>query len=864
MNHKDEENVYHDNLNIELRVGVLNPQSRPPFNDSATTSTCRVKNYNQKSKQDHNKDNQDFAIDISEMEGPNKSISDSQSAKLSSSQMEVVSFPPTPNSILTVQAGPGSGKTFTMANRVAYMISHYNLEPHDILILSMTNRAVHSLRQTLDAIVGPEVAGNIELRTFHSFCASVVDQYEHIYFPNNARKQLIDDVSWSSFSNIFSGKTISLSGKKVEGTITASTLEKILHGIKSGEFTTEQASNKFKVSKDYIHELLVYLEQNGMMRFQDFVADAISIMDSSISSSDEESWIPQLANYKVVIVDEIQDMHHSLLSVIKKVTSYPTYDQKAKHLTLAGDPNQCIYEFLGSSPDLLENIEKEFPTFDVNHYYMRETYRLTPEILDAVTAFSIRHHGLKDVSLTSVKPESFKPVAFSRRSASEECDFMVGEITRLIFESGGLLRPSDFLILTRTNKEIQAIEDQLRDSYGMKSNKFSQNATWASSKVHVLLDILNVLKKGPGSDFALLCVLLRLDKRPGGRLRLSKLFNIYDQWRIRNSLTSNSNLEDFVRSDLEQSNKTSKGVVQSKIFSIYKLGDNRTTLDLLSTFLSSVREMRQNLAVHQTPMAILESLLNIMEKSTLLEYLNSPETSGTGKAQKLSIEEQIEAHRIRLESSLSTFYNSLRSSYTRYVDTNSFNETFLEFFLKTYNDHVTILNEDMINLSTIHMAKGLEFPVVFVPGNSSAFGTSQNWSSLFTDGIVAQDSKARLFYVACTRAKSLLYIGTPEEDTSTCRDFFRLLTTKLPTLATKINSRGSLLDNLGVDLKRTVPNRRKIEQGRSFYAEIPLRNHATDISLRATRNLHISHCRTTVQNNVRRSMITWGRYILHI
>ncbi|KAK6453628.1 ATP-dependent DNA helicase HMI1 mitochondrial precursor [Scheffersomyces xylosifermentans] len=788
---------------------------------------------------------------------PSSSLSSLPSySLLSPSQREVAEFPPSPQSILAVRAGPGSGKTFTMVNRIATLMSKYALEPEEILVLSMTNRAVNSLRGSLDFIINNnEISSKLELRTFHSFCASLVDQYGHLYFQSSVKRRLMDDLSWRSFSNIFSAKTISIAGKKVEGSLTASSLERILQGIKSGEFSLKQASDKFKVNKDYLNELLLYLEQNGMMRYQDFIADAISIMDSSsLDKQDETSWIPQLAKYKVIIIDEIQDMHYSLLKVIKKVANYPTYGQSGKHLTFAGDPNQCIYEFLGSSPELLQKLSKDFPNYETNHYNLQETFRLTPQILEAATEIAVKRQGLQSIPLQSVKPDWLKPTAYTKDSPVEEYDYIISEITRLILESGGLLKPADFIILARTNKETQAIEEHMRDLYGLKANKFSSSATWASSRVHVLLDIVNVINQGPGSDFGLLCSILKIDKKPGAKLRVSKLFTLYDQWRSTGNSgpCQGSNLEEFITSEIQKLKvkSTDKKATnsQSKLASIYKSPDHKDTLHSITVFLNSIRDERVNLKSNDTPKSIISSLYEIMSKSDLLEYLNTPDIK-RGHSPKVGSVTPTDEQRQRLDRNIAAFYLSLKNSYSQFIDYDIQDNSFLEYFLKTYNDDIAVSNPELINISTIHMAKGLEFPVVFLPGSPSSFGSSSYWASLLSDEkSIPEPSKGRLFYVACTRAKNLLYIGIPGHFDDLPSSVSDLLTNKVPTMSSRINERGSLLENLSFDLNRPIPSRAKIKEGSSLLKSLNIdqsNRTATGSSITIARKYHtVSTCST--------------------
>lgn len=720
------------------------------------------------------------------------------------SQKNIIEYPCNGNEILAVKAGPGSGKTLTLANRIAYLMSEHGLDRDEILVLSMTNRAVNSLRQTLAGTP----AADVNIFTFHSFCAALVDESSP-----GGRKRLMDDLSWRNFSNIFLGKSIEVAGTSLKGNMTASLLEKVLHSIKSGESTVEDVSKQHNISKEYINALLLYLEKNGIMRYQDFISDALALMETN-------KHIPRLLAYRAVIVDEFQDMHYLLLQVIKKIVSYK---DDHLHLTLAGDPHQSIYEFLGSRPELINTLDKEFPSAKITYLHIKESFRLTPEILDVAKEFALRKNQLLlpgDNELVSTKPSGHKPILYQRSSLAEEHDFIAMEITRLILELGGLLRPADFLILVRTNKELDEIQQHFTERYGLACNKFSLQVPWINSKVHVLLDLLNVLNNETGADFGLLCVVMLLDKKYGSRLRVSKLFSQCEKWRLQSGLGDVS-LEAFLRNQFEVDKK------QSVLQNIYK--NSPETLERLKVTIEGFERERTRLSLDLTPFTVLQSLLNLATDLGITAYLNATKT---GKKQV-----DQDTSRKQLEQNLTALCNSLEFAYDRYNQQETVDEPFLSYFLRVYNDNTDITNKDMINLSTVHTAKGLEFPVVFIPGCTSFFGSRPYWSSLLSDTAKPEPSKGRLFYVASTRAKNLLYMGT---DTKVAGPVSRYFDWGVPDLAAK-----NLLHSLACDMKRPVPSPVAVEKGRSVFRTIGQTNHSP------IRNIHTSALRL-IQRNLRR------------
>lgn len=719
----------------------------------------------------------------------------SDCVKFSESQWAIINYGADFNELLAVKAGPGSGKTLTIARRIGRLLED-GMKPEDILVLSMTNRAVSSLKNQLADLIDNDQIDNLHMSTFHSFCGSLIDNYGALIDPNYSKKTLIDDQSWRNFSDIFLAKSISLHGTNVKGRLTPPKLEKLLHGIKTGEFSIENAASEFKVSLDYIRELMNYLESHGMIRYLDLITDALQMMETTSKMPDKNSWIPQVARYKAVFVDEFQDMHYLLLKIVKAVINYPTYDRKPneiKHLTISGDPNQCIYGFLGSLPGLMDNLNQEFPGMIISQLSIKESFRLTPEILKVATEVALKSNNLKvEDFVYSTKLPTYKPIIYSKDSSSQEYSFIVQEIARLIFELEGLLKPCDFIVLSRTNQEVDDICTYL-ESCGFKSNVFSLTNPWIKSKVHVFLDILNVINQGPGSDFSLLCVIKQLDPQKGSRFRLSKLFTASENWGL--SMEGKSPmLESYI---------VNRG---NELNNIYK--SHQEALNSILLFLENIKLERESLALNLDPRLIMESLYRIIKKTQIMSYLNRSET----KRSEIGLSQQIKEHKLQLEEKLNQFFSSLMSSYDRFNETES--QSFLDYFLSTYNEDNPILETNLVNISTVHTAKGLEFPVVFISGCKASFGSTPYWSTIFSE-VPADEEKSRLFYVAVTRASHLLYVGTNSKFFHHSKDILSNFTWDLPKLQQSINSNGSLIDNIAINLGRQV-NFSKIRTGRTI------------------------------------------------
>lgn len=698
-------------------------------------------------------------------------------------QNKVISFAADEDSILVVNAGPGSGKTSTLVRRIANLASQF--DPKEILVLSMANRSVNSIRDSLQDLFKDDKNSYPDVFTFHSFCSLLLD--ENSTFLSN--RVLVDDFSWRSFSKIF--LTRPGVDHKAES-ITPSKLEQILQAVKSGASIEDQAK-KYNVSSEYIGLVLDYLKANKMIRYNDLIVSALEMLNLTRN-------IARLTNYKIVIVDEFQDMYPQLLSLVKQVVAYPTAGRLVsakKHLTIAGDPNQTIYEFLGSDPKLLHDIGT-YLNMNVTELSLGESFRCTPEVLQVASKVGLSSAGLlTSNSIRSLKPPGIKPVLLLHKSSREEHDFIASEITRLICVLGGLLVPSDFAILTRANRELDEISHTLLQNYGYSCNRFSLSSSWIKSRVHLLLDLLSLLNGGMGLNFALLCLLPRLDRRAGNSRRVSKLFHMSNSW---NSEVSGGRLEDYLRQELGNLGEKSRG--KFSILNVYKGPENRAFLEATKKLLDWADKTRE-MAAELTPLLILKSLLTITSDLDLLDYLNKPESTPRSPGADADLRTQTE-----LENNLAGFYKSLCACHKSFMADMDTSTLFLEYFLRNYNDEPPILDRNMINISTVHTAKGLEFPVVFIAGVKDAHASF--WSSLLNNEGRHDEEKARLFYVACTRARSLLYMSTLKPVAPEIRSYFR---TDLPSSSEVINC-------IAREGYRQPPTAEKLKQGIKLYKDI--------------------------------------------
>lgn len=584
--------------------------------------------------------------------------------ELTPTQLDIVNHNYDPQTVLSIQAGPGTGKTFALIKRIQKLIAD-GVPPQSIVVLSLTNRTVNSLRSALSEYIGGDT-GDVVIKTFHSFAFDLIESNLQEYFPEKGRQMLLDDISFQNYRTLF------MTGNSVKQLH----LEKALLEVREGKDVANVAE-KYGISQSDLHETIKFLNDNGMIRYLDFIRDAIELLDVSKGEI--------VKDIRVLIIDEFQDMQPQLVTFIEKLV-----EGGDKHITLAGDSNQCIYEFLGSSPDITQKFVSSLG-WETEEICLNESFRLTPENLH------ISNMVIDQNKLVSKKEPSAEPTVYSLVSKYDEYNYIGSEIARLICQLGGLLKFSDFMILASQNREVDSISEFMTNHFGFNVNKYSLNSEWVNSNTHMLIDILSILNKGRGSDLALLCTLMKL-----GSLK-QLIRELYLGYR----LSQSTSLEDYLKSESASCKFNSKPRIKFK-----------RQIDLL---LNVIEEERKNLG---DAVSIMSSLARIVRETDIITYLNKP--SRGHKDQE---------NEIKLVNNLTSFYESLSLSYKKTPS--------LDYFLNNYPEDEPVLEERSINVSTVHKAKGLEFPVVFVTNFPGYFGSANE----------------RLLYVALTRAKNLLYTG---------------------------------------------------------------------------------------------------------
>lgn len=707
-----------------------------------------------------------------------------------------INYPWNHDEVLRITAGPGAGKTLTLAARAAHMID-LGVEPSEILMLLMANRSVDALRNTLARLVGPETAAAVDIATFHSFCASLLDQNLE------AKRTLLDEMAWKALATLFLRPGLLLNGIKLRGKVSPTALNKALRAVTECGENVAAVAAQLGINAEYLSELAAAIEKAGLVRYNDLVVEALSMVGALVGAP-----IARLLALRAVFVDEFQDMHPLLLRVVRAVAEYGADRHQAggglRHVTIAGDPRQSIYEFLGAAPDAMARVGETLQRHCVRDVHLAESFRCTQAILDAALAVCpapTLSTGAPPPPILSNRSaaHSFLPVVMLLASRGAELYAMAAEIARILCVTGGLLRPSDIAVLCRTNADADEAQRVLDSQFGLKLVKISSANVWVRSNLRVYRDIASVVTGESDAPFSILQILQIMLPSLPSRRRIVQVFN------LALGRVSDGNatfLEDYLYEQLETVSQGKPSDLQK----IYRSAQGE--LQTIANFINLVqleREIFLSAGSNYSPQQLLEMCARMAQLPQIHAHVF--DTSVSPDAGR-------------------SFDASVHHSHDLYLRTDR-SESFLKFYLKSFDAEIDTQRIDKVQVSTIHAAKGLEFPVVFVPGVGHHH-TLWNLTGKRPDHVL---------YVAMTRARDLLYVGSIllEARAAVASQRFQMLGSDMMirksvrnlephTTASASNSGPSAIHTfvlqLAQNLGRLVPPESKIASGVNYWSNL--------------------------------------------
>lgn len=616
---------------------------------------------------------------------------------LNENQYEAVT---TLNGPLMVLAGAGSGKTRVLTMRIAHLITN-GVNPFNILALTFTNKAAREMKDRIAKVVGISDAKSIWMGTFHSVFARILRiEAHHLGFPSNFTIYDTQD-SLNVLKKVIKEMNIDpdfYKPKKVQSRI--STYKNNLITVRAYFNNSELMEADAQANMKHIGEIYKrYVEacfRNGAMDFDDLL-----LRTNELLTRFPEVLAKYQDRFRYILVDEYQDTNHSQYLIIKALAS------KFENLCVVGDDAQSIYSFRGANIQNILNFKKDYP--DAITVSLEQNYRSTQNIVGAANAIISKNIEQFPKNVFSDNEVGDKIKIYRALSDADEANFVATNIWNL--HNQEQRQYGDFAILYRTNSQTRALEDALRKK-NIPYRVYGGLSFYQRKEVKDLIAYLRLLVNENDNE-----ALLRIINYPGrgiGETTQNKLIVFAD--------SINQPLSQVL-------NKLSHYAPQLKI--------NNTTLNKLGDFWSMIQAFRVMLKTENAYTVAME----VAKRSGLIKILKEDQTpEGISRVENIQeimnsmqgfIDEQLQLE--DGDASLSNFLENIA--------------------LSTDQDKKEDDDEDKVSLMTIHLSKGLEFPVVHLVGLEENLFPS----ILSTSTREELEEERRLFYVALTRAEKQAY-----------------------------------------------------------------------------------------------------------
>ncbi|AXI08201.1 DNA helicase PcrA [Oceanobacillus sp. 143] len=591
---------------------------------------------------------------------------------------------------LLIMAGAGSGKTRVLTHRIAYLMREKEVSPRNILAITFTNKAAREMRERVKKLVGPE-GDNMWVSTFHSMCVRILRRDIDRIGINRNFTILDSGDQLSVVKQVL--KNLNIDPKKFDPRAMLGQISSAKNELITPEEYSKNAGNFYDRQISQIYEAYQkILNKNQSLDFDDLIMQTIHLFKR----------IPEVLEYyqrrfQYIHVDEYQDTNHAQYFLVKQLAS------RYQNLCVVGDSDQSIYRWRGADIANILSFEKDYPA--AKTVFLEQNYRSTKSILSAANKVITNNAGRKPKNLWTENPDGKKLNYFQGMTEQEEALFVTEKIQELTRNEG--YSPGDVAILYRTNAQSRAIEAAF-----MKSNIGYQmvggHKFYDRKEIKDLTSYLRLITN-PDDDISFVRV-VNEPKRGIGKTSIERL----QAYAADNDLS------------LYQA-------VQEVDFS----GVSARAANALAEFGNLIKTLSQQ----QEFLTATEMVEAVLER--------------TGYEEMLKNEQTIESQS-RLEN-LEEFMTVTQD----FEKTSEEDKTLVAFLtdLALIADIDRVDEEDpengeKITLMTLHAAKGLEFPVVFLIGmEENVFPHSR---SIMDEEEMAEER--RLAYVGITRAEKELYL----------------------------------------------------------------------------------------------------------
>jgi DNA helicase-2/ATP-dependent DNA helicase PcrA len=352
-------------------------------------------------------------------------------------------------SALLIVAGAGSGKTRVLSHRIAYLIATGRAHHGEILAITFTNKAAAEMRERVEVLVGGR-AKTMWVSTFHSSCVRILRR-EAKNAGRNSNFSIYDSADSLRLITLVA-KNLDLDPKRFAPKAIQHKISALKNELIDADSYSSSANHNDPFEQAVAEVFTGYtqrLRQANAMDFDDLIAETVYMFRAFPALADSYR-----RRFRHVLVDEYQDTNHAQYALVREIVGE---GPGAAELTVVGDSDQSIYAFRGADIRNIVEFEKDYP--DARTIKLEQNYRSTQTILSAANSVISRNPNRPEKRLWTAEGDGEKIVGYVGENEHDEAQFIAKEIDRL--QDEGDLRPGDVAIFYRTNAQSRSIEDVL-------------------------------------------------------------------------------------------------------------------------------------------------------------------------------------------------------------------------------------------------------------------------------------------------------------------------------------------------------------------------------------------------------------------
>ncbi|OQP23726.1 MULTISPECIES: DNA helicase PcrA [Geobacillus] len=591
---------------------------------------------------------------------------------------------------LLIMAGAGSGKTRVLTHRIAYLMAEKQVAPWNILAITFTNKAAREMKERVQALLGG-AAEDVWISTFHSMCVRMLRRDIDRIGINRNFSILDPTDQLSVIKAILKDKNID--PKKFEPRTILATISGAKNDLLTPEQFAKRASTYYeKIVGDVYQEYQQRLLRNHSLDFDDLIMTTIHLFDR----------VPDVLHYyqykfQYIHIDEYQDTNRAQYTLVKKLA------ERFQNICAVGDADQSIYRWRGADIRNILSFERDYPNAKV--ILLEQNYRSTKRILQAANEVIAHNVNRKPKRLWTENPEGKPIVYYEAMNEVDEAQFVARRIQEAV--ESGERRYRDFAVLYRTNAQSRVIEEMFL-------------------KANIPYQIVGGLKFYDRKEIKDILAYLRVIANPDDDLSLLRIINVPKRG------IGASTIDKLVRYAAEHELSLFEALGELEM-----IGFSTKTAGALAAFRRQLEQWTQL----QEYVPVTELVEEVLDQSGYREMLKAERT--------------IEAQS-RLEN-LDEFL-----SVTKHFENVSDDKSLIAFLtdlalisdLDELNGTDQAAEGDAVVFMTLHAAKGLEFPVVFLIGMEE--GIFPHLRSLENED--EMEEERRLAYVGITRAEEELVL----------------------------------------------------------------------------------------------------------